>query len=74
MVFRSWHVGVCWPFHTKATSAAAHCEQDNMVEAAPEEIHEDDLEFDIELADITTTDVIVATQHDGVDDHSSASF
>ena len=49
-------------------------EPDNIVEGAPEEIHENDLEFNIELTDITTTHVVVATQHDGVDDYSSATF
>ena len=43
-----------------------HLNQTNIV--VPEEIHENDLEFNIELADITTTDVVIATQHDGVDD------
>ena len=60
--------------NSELTEPDSSSKPDSIVEAESGEIHENDLEFDIELADITTTDVIVATQHDGVDDHSSSTF
>ena len=45
-----------------------------MVEATPEEGHEDDLQFDIELVDVTLADMVEVTPLDGVDDYSSVAF
>ena len=46
----------------------------DMNDGAPEEVHEDDLDMDVELADVTVPDMVDTAPIDGADDYSSAAF